>query len=230
VAENIYFREKTMDRKILEFLVKLKENNNREWFTENKKDYIETKELFEQFINELIPAIRSFDDSIDMVTAKDCTFRIYRDVRFSKDKSPYKTNMGAYIVRGGKGSPSPGYYIHVEPGNSFLAGGSYMPQADNLKKIREEVMYNFDRFEKIISAKSFKDTFGDLDDSEKLVNPPKGFPKDFRGVEYLKLKSYVVMHPVYDRLLTEDDFLSYCTGVFKKFFPLKDFLNNAIFD
>jgi uncharacterized protein (TIGR02453 family) len=217
-----------MNTKVIDFLVRLKDNNNREWFNENKETYLEAKGLFEQFINELIPSIRSFDPTIDMITAKDCTFRIYRDVRFSKDKSPYKTNMGAYIVRGGKGSPHPGYYIHVEPGQSFLAGGVYMPPGDVLKKVREEVMYNFESFVKIISDKSFKETFGDMDDENKLVNPPKGFPKDFEGIDFLKFKSYVVMHPVSDELLTKDDFLAYSTDVFKKFFPLKDFLNEAL--
>ena len=216
-----------MDIKILQFLKALKANNDREWFTENKLKYQQAKESFDLFINELIPAIRAFDPSLDMITAKDCTFRIYRDVRFSKDKSPYKTNMGAYITRGGKGSSYPGYYIHTEPGMSFLAGGVYMPPADILKKVREEVMYNFDDFQKIIQARSFLDTFGKLDDSQKLVNPPKGFPKDFKGIEYLKLKSYVVLHPVDDQLLTKGDYLTYATGVFKKLYPLKEFFNNA---
>jgi uncharacterized protein (TIGR02453 family) len=217
-----------MDIKVLDFLIRLKENNNREWFAENKQEYLEAKGLFDRFINELIPAIRSFDPTLDMITAKDCTFRIYRDIRFSKDKSPYKTNMGAYIVRGGKGSPNPGYYVHIEPGQSFLAGGLYMPPSAILNKVREEIMYNFEPFMKIISAKAFRDAFGRLDDSNKLVNPPKGFPKEFPGIDYMKYKSYVVMHSVSDRLLTRDDFLSYSSGIFNILLPLKKFLSNAL--
>lgn len=215
-----------MDSKVISFLKELKENNHREWFNENKDAYRAAREAFEGFINELIPAIRSFDPLIDMITAKDCMFRIYRDVRFSKNKEPYKTNMGAYINRGGKNSTFAGYYVHVEPGQSFLAGGMYMPPPDVLKKVREEIMYNFDEFERIITDQEFRKTFGIMDDPDKLVNPPKGFPKDFRGMEYLKLKSFAVMHKVEDVAVMSDDYLSYSVEVFKKLYPLNNFFNN----
>jgi uncharacterized protein (TIGR02453 family) len=215
-----------MDKSILTFLSRLRNNNNREWFNDNKEEYLQAKAAFEGFINDLIPHIRSFDPAIDLITAKDCTFRIYRDIRFSKDKNPYKTNMGAYINRGGRRSPFAGYYVHVEPGQSFLAGGIYMPPADVLKKIRQEIVYNYDEFRKIIDNKKFKETFGEMDDPDKLVNPPKGFPTDFPGIEMIKLKSYAVMHHVDDGKVIKDDFIKYSVDVFKTLRPLNNFFNN----
>ena len=117
---------------ILDFLSKLKENNNREWFQANKKFYEEAKSEVEAFVDDLIPRMAAFEPSLKYVTAKECMFRIFRDVRFSKDKVPYKTNMGAWITKGGRKSPGPGYYLHIQPGESMLAGGVYMPEPDKL--------------------------------------------------------------------------------------------------
>ena len=137
-----------MDTSIFRFLTDLRDNNNREWFQANKERYLKAKEVFESFIDNLIPEIRKFDSSIDLITSGDCMFRIYKDIRFSKDKTPYKTNIVAYIARGGKSSPYAGYYVHAEPGQSMLAGGIYMPQPEALKRLREEIYYNVDEFKK----------------------------------------------------------------------------------
>jgi len=196
-----------MDSILFEFLKELKNNNNREWFQLNKDFYNKARQAFESFINELIPLIRTVDLQIDMITAKDCVFRIYRDVRFSTDKAPYKTNMGAYIARGGKSSMMAGYYVHFEPGASMLAGGLYMPLAETLKKIREEIFYQADDFKKIIYRKEFVSCFGEINDPGKMKNPPKGFSKDFPEIELLKFRSYAVMHPVPDELALKDDYL-----------------------
>ena len=214
-----------MDPILFDFLKELKDNNNREWFQLNKDRYNEARLAFESFINELIPQIRAFDPLVDMITAKDCVFRIYRDVRFSKDKAPYKTNMGAYIARGGKGSQMAGYYVHFEPGASMLAGGLYMPQAEILKKVREEIFYQADDFKKIIYNKDFVKFFGEIDDPGKLKNPPKGYSKEFPDIELLKYRSYAVMHPVSDNVALKEGFLEYAISVLRTLYPLNDWFN-----
>jgi uncharacterized protein (TIGR02453 family) len=214
-----------MKADILEFLKDLKSNNNREWFQANKGRYEQARKTFESFINDLIPRIREIDPLIDMITAKDCAFRIYRDVRFSADKSPYKPNMGAYIARGGKGSPMAGYYVHFEPGASFLAGGIYMPPPDILKKIREEIYYQADDFKKIVFNEDFVKIFGKIDDPGKMKNPPKGYSKDFPDIDLLKYRSYAVMHTVPDNVLLKDDYMDYALRVFQVLYPLNVYFN-----
>lgn len=216
-----------MDRVIFDFLKDLKTNNNRDWFQANKKRYDRARQEFEAFVNQLIPVIRIIDPNIDLITAKDCVFRIYRDVRFSHDKSPYKINMGAYIARGGKSSQMAGYYAHFEPGGSFLAGGIYMPQPDVLKKIRDEIYYKYDDFLKIIHDKEFTKTFGTMDDTEKMKNPPKGYPKDFPGIGVLKFRNFAVMHYVPDELVLGNGYLDHSKNVFQTLYPLNSFFNNV---
>jgi uncharacterized protein (TIGR02453 family) len=215
-----------MDRIIFDFLKDLKTNNNREWFQDNKNRYTIARQSFESFIDELIPVIRAIDSNIDLITAKDCVFRIYRDVRFSHDKSPYKTNMGAYIARGGKNSQMAGYYVHFEPGGSFLAGGIYMPQPEILKKIRDEIYYRTDDFKSIITNRDFLKCFGMIEDPEKLKNPPKGYSKDFPEIELLKYRNFAVMHHVSDESALSDGYLEYAKNVFKILYPLNVFFNN----
>jgi uncharacterized protein (TIGR02453 family) len=214
-----------MKADILSFLKDLKINNNREWFQANKDQYDQARQTFESFINELIPLIRTIDPLIDMVTAKDCAFRIYRDVRFSPDKSPYKTNMGAYIARGGKNSTMAGYYVHIDPGASFLAGGLYMPPPEILKKVRDEIYYQPGDFKKIIYNKEFVKVFGEIDDPGKMKNPPKGYPKDFPEINLLKFRNYAVMHYVPDDLLLRDNYRDYAIDVFKVLHPLNSYFN-----
>jgi uncharacterized protein (TIGR02453 family) len=212
-----------MREDILDFLKELKDNNNREWFQANKHLYEKAKAAFESFVNELIPVIREIDPMIDMITAKDCVFRIYRDVRFSTDKSPYKPNMGAYIARGGKASMMAGYYVHIEPGSSFLAGGVYMPPPETLKKIRDEIYYQPEEFKKIINSKEFVKCFGEIDDADKMKNPPKGYPKEFPDIELLKFRNYAVLHYVKDEQVLNDDYTRYARDVFKVLLPLNRF-------
>jgi len=225
-VENDNFVKKNMDRLILDFLKDLKENNNREWFQANKTRYEKARIIFEAFVDELIPLIRQFDTSIDLITAKDCAFRIYRDVRFSNDKSPYKPNMGAYIARGGKNSTMAGYYVHIEPGSSFLAGGMYVPPPEILRKIREAIYYRPEDFKKIIDDKNFTRYYGGFGDEDKLKKPPKGFSADFPYIDLLKYKSYAVMHSVSDKLIMDNDFINYSQGAFRALHPLNSFFNS----
>lgn len=212
---------------LLAFLKDLKVNNNKEWFTANKDRYESAKAEFESFITELFAQISIFDPSIGHLKAKECIFRIYRDVRFSKDKSPYKSHFGAHISIAPKKSEihtRSGYYIHIEPGDSMLAGGAYLPQGDWLKSIRQEIDYNGADLVKILENPEFKNTFGQIE-GDKLARMPKGYPEEHQFIELLKMKSFLATHKVSDTELSKPNFVQTATKVFKTLKPLGDFLN-----
>ncbi|MFC2118500.1 DUF2461 domain-containing protein [Bacteroidota bacterium] len=212
---------------VYKFLTDLRENNTRDWFHANKADYQSAKLKFEEITNILIPEIQKMDSQLVGISAKNSIFRIFRDVRFSKDKSPYKTNMGSFFVKGGRNSGNAGYYLHVEPGSSFLGGGIYMPASDVLKKIRSEI-YNFtDEYKKIISNKNFIKNFKDVQ-GEKLKLSPKGFPKDFTDIELLKFKSYTLMYHIPDDFLQDERYIQNIIKVFKEMKEFNHFLNRAV--
>lgn len=211
----------------LKFLAELKSNNNREWFNENKPRFEEVKKIVEDFANQLIKEISFFDNKISGLDVKKTLFRIYRDVRFSKDKSPYKTAMGSYIAVGGRKSIFAGYYLHIEPNASFLAGGMYCPASENLQKVRQEILYNVDEYKSIINGKTFIDCF-DTVKGDKLKRPPKGFPGDFPDVELLKHKDFLVVHNIKDETIFRDDFLGYATNTFSNMKAFNDFLNRSL--
>ena len=214
-------------KSVIPFLSDLKQNNNREWFRANKKDYDQAKSEFESFINVLIAGIVKFDPSIGTMNAKECVFRIYRDVRFSKDKSPYKSNMGGFISRGGRKGGFAGYYFQLDPEQSFIAGGMYIPPSVILKKVRQEIMYNIEEFKGIIHKTSFQKTFGQLE-GEQLKRPPKDFPPDFPDIDLLKFKSYTVLHSINPTSVSDADYNEYTLKVFREMLPLNKFLNKAI--
>ncbi len=218
-----------IQKSTLDFLKKIKTNNNRDWFEKNKSNYLTAKDDVEKNIDDILTGIRTFDKRIKSeITAKKCMFRIYRDVRFSKDKRPYKTNLGAGINPAGKKDFSPGYYIHIEPGNSFVAGGMWMPPAPELAKIRQEIDYNFKEFSKIINDKNFKKVFGELDQDDKLVNVPKGYPKDHKALEFLKLKSFIVVGAIKEKDVLSKNYAKSAIAICKAMKPLNDFLQRAI--
>jgi len=217
-----------MDKIVLDFIKELKEHNDRDWFQKNERLYRNAKAEFDGFIDALIPRLREFDGTIDLITAKDCTFRIYRDVRFSHDKAPYKTNFGAYIARGGKKSMMAGYYVHAEPGASMLAGGMHLPPPENLRKLRDEIYYNWEEFQAIMSHKEFRKYYDSFDPEYKLLKAPKGYPSDFPGIEWLKFKSLAVWHDVSDPLLSSPDYLDYALEAFHKLLPLNRFFNRSL--
>lgn len=211
----------------LKFLKDLKDNNNKEWFQDNKSRYEDAKGDFEEFIGVLIQNIAKFDPPIAELIPKKTIFRIYRDVRFSKDKSPYKLNLGAHLAANrSKVHDRAGYYIQIQPGNSFLAGGAYDPGNPWITQIRTEIDYNTKEFKKLINSASFKKYFGEIS-GEKLKTAPKGFPKDHPELELLKYKSYLVANNCDDKLVTSKDFLKHATSVFKAMKPFDDFLNRA---
>lgn len=212
---------------ILTFLRNLSENNNRDWFQENNALYKSCRENFIQNIELTIHAISEFDSSVKGVEAKKSIFRINRDVRFSKDKSPYKTNFGAFVTPGGRNAGNAGYYLHFEPGASFLAGGIYMPPSPILKAIRQEIFENLGEFEEIVSDANFIKHFKAID-AEKLKTKPRGFPDDFEGMEYLRFKHYTVIKPYKDTDFTSPNFFEEVKQTFRALYPLNRFLNYAI--
>jgi uncharacterized protein (TIGR02453 family) len=210
-----------------DFLRELKENNNREWFDSNRKRYEKIRENLVQVTEILIHEISQIDRSVAGLVPKDCLFRINRDIRFSNDKSPYKTNMGVFIAPGGKNSINAGYYMHIEPGGSFIGGGIYMPPSPVLKTIREEILNNYEEFTEIISHKDFTSNFSTFW-GEKLKTKPKGFPDDFEGIEYLRLKNYTVLKEMNDKQMISSTLIDTIKKVFGALYPLNRFINNAI--
>jgi uncharacterized protein (TIGR02453 family) len=209
------------------FLKDLKSNNNKEWFDQHKEKYLAIKKDFENFIHELIIGISSFDKEVEGLDPKKAIFRIYRDVRFSKDKIPYKVHMGAHIISGGSKSPRAGYYFHIEPGNkSLIAGGIWMPEPEVLSSIRQHIDYDSQSLLKIINGKSFKNTFGHIE-GEKLSRPPKGFDADHPQIELLKHKSFNVMHSFSDAEVNAPGFKKDLLKIYKEMKPLNDFLNKS---
>ena len=214
----------------LSFLKNLKKNNNKPWFDAHRPAYESAKKDFEQFVQRIIDKQGKKDASIKDLTPKECMFRINRDVRFSKDKSPYKTNLGAFIVRGGKKSPLAGYYFHCSPGEAFVGGGLWMPMPADLKKVRQEIDYCFDEFKKIVSAKKFRTVYGDIDRSAEytLSRLPKDFEKGNPAEEYLKLKSYVTTRHISDKDLGSAGLEKLVAESFETLQPMIEFINRAL--
>jgi uncharacterized protein (TIGR02453 family) len=215
----------------LQFLKQLAKNNNKEWFDINRKKYEAAKADYVQSVQKIIDEFSKTDATLSSVEAKKCMFRINRDIRFSKDKSPYKINMGASINAGGKISFNAGYYLHIQPGESFVGGGVYQPMPDVLKKVRQEVDYNFDEFSKIINSKKFKAIYknglskgGEM----SLSRPPKGYDENNPAIEYLKLKSFIAMTPLTDEQITDKKFVSTVVKAFEALHPMILFLNKAL--
>lgn len=214
-----------------QFLKKLAKNNNKDWFDKNRKLYESAKADFTDLVNHLLREFSKKDTSLAMLTHKDCMFRINRDVRFSKNKEPYKSNMGAYFVKGGKKSNLAGYYFHFEPGGkSFVGGGLYMPEADQLKKVRQEIDYNWEEFRQIIGNKHFKKMYGELsrEDGMSLQREPKGYEKDNPAIDFIKLKSWVGMFPLTDAAITDKNLVKKIIEAFSTLQPMIHFLNRAL--
>jgi len=219
----------------LSFLRELIANNHKEWFDAHRDYYREAKDEFDRFIERLIVEVRLFDPTIGGITAKDCVYRIYRDVRFSNDKTPYKNHFGAYIAQGGRKSPLGGYYFHIEPADagylnhSMWAGGIYCPDAPTLKVIRTEIYECVDEYKSIIHNKEFTDTFQWFD-GNMLSTAPKGFPKDFPDMELIKSKDYTFYRNIDNRILQSDHLLEESIRVFKLMLPFNKFMNRAILE
>ena len=221
-----------LEPQTLKFLKGLKKNNNKPWFDAHRAQYEAARIDFQNFIQLVIDAFGKTEISIAGQTARSCLFRINRDVRFSKDKSPYKTNFGASIKPGGRKSGLAGYYFHLEPGASFIGGGLWMPEPPNIKKVRQEIDYNWDEFQGIINAKGFKDVYGDVyqHGDISLINIPKGYEKDHPAINYLKLKSFIAETSVSDEELTKASLHKKTVTAFEALQPFLHFINRSIAD
>ncbi len=214
---------------IFKFLKELAKNNDRAWFEKNKPKYLQAKDHFDQFIAKLLHDLTDFDQSLSALDPKKITFRIYRDVRFSKNKLPYKSNMSAGISPRGKMVDEPGVYLHIQPNNkSFVAAGLWMPEPEPLGKIRQEIDYNGSSLTKIMTDKKFKKMYGEFEKEYALKNIPKGYEKDHPMAEWLKLKSFVVAHSFTDEEVKDKKFLKTVIDTYKTAKPLNDFLKEAI--
>jgi len=214
-------------KEVLQFLSELKENNNKEWFDQNRARYEASRKKV-LFLTELVNhEIAKFDAEVGIQDPKKCVFRIFRDVRFSTDKTPYKTNMGSFIASGGRKSINAGYYIHIEPGTSFVGGGSYCPPADALKAIRTEIFDRPEDFKKIIYSNSFKKAYPEMYD-DKLKTPPKGFPKDFPDIDILKYKSFAFTSRIDDSVVMADNYVDRILTTLKELTPVNVFINDAL--
>lgn len=218
-----------IEKSTFDFLKELRNNNNRDWFKSNKPRYEAAKDNVEEFIDKLIVRISKFDPSIAHHTGKSTMFRIYRDVRFSKDKSPYKLHFGAHLTAAAKKSEihsRAGYYVHIGPGETMLAGGAYMPDSPWLKAIRAQIADDPKAFKKIVNSKAFKDTFGSFE-GEQLKTAPKGYPKDHPEIELLRYKSFLATHDCKDKEVLSKDFLTHAAKVFKVLYPFDVWLNQG---
>lgn len=211
-----------------QFLNDLAANNDRVWFQANKDRYEEARADFEAFITDLIFGISTFDPAIGDLQAKKCIFRIYRDTRFSKNKMPYKTNMGAHLVAfNEKPHDRAGYYIHLESGNVFLAGGAYMPPAKWLNAIRARIDVKGDEFVKIMNEPQFKKFFGEME-GEQLKTKPRDYDENHPHIDLLRYKSFIAMHRLTEKDAQSPNFLTHSVEVFKALKYFDDFLNKAL--
>lgn len=214
----------------LRFLTQLKENNNKPWFDAHRAQYEAARIDFSNFIQLVIDAVQKSDTTITGLTSRDCLFRINRDIRFSKDKTPYKVAFGASIKRGGRKSPFAGYYFHLEPGASFIGGGLWMPEAAALKNMRQEIDYNWEEFQSILQEKNFKKVYSDLyrGGEVSLSTMPKGYERDNPAADYLRLKSFIAEKKFADEDLTKSSLHKKTVATFEALQPLLNFINRTI--
>ena len=211
----------------LHFLKEIQYNNNREWFSDNKPLYTAAKEEFETFVADLIPQVQEIDPSVGHIEVKDCTYRIYRDTRFSPDKTPYKTHMGAYINRRGKKSPYAGYYVHISPAEGSLwGGGLYCPDKDILRAVRWDIYDNIDEF--LGLKKQIEHSGYSFSSEDVLKKNPVGFPKDWEHGDLLRYKHYEVLRPMTDDILYGDAIMENTVKAFKDIVAINRFLNFTI--
>ncbi len=220
----------TIDKSTLVFLADLAEHNTREWFNENKSRYENARKNYLQFLEDMLQEMQAFEPIAHNQKAKDLVFRIYRDVRFSHDKRPYKDHFGAYIAEGGRKSIFPGYYLHLAANNkSFVAGGLWMPPAEQLKAVRQEIDYNLEEFKSIVESEDFKKRFGSIS-GEQLKTTPKGYDKENPAIEYLRFKSWNALMPLSDKTILSPDLMSILMDAMKALKPLNDFLMRPLKD
>ena len=227
-------------KRILSFLTDVQMNNNRSWFMEHKTAYETAKAEWEKGVAQALECIGAFDPSVLTQQVKDCTYRFYRDTRFSEDKSPYKNHFGAYINAHGKKALRGGYYIHLEPDQCLIAVGNYWLPTNILTSCRNEIMANEKEWLRCVESEDFRKYFGADDNATwespqgfglaKLKTCPSGFPRDYKHIGYLRLKDYCAWHRVDDTFFEGDGWMPEITKMMKAAKPMMDFVNAVIDD
>ena len=212
---------------LFDFLNDLYKNNTKQWFDANKQRYAESRDQMLFLTGVMLQEISKFDPEVSSVSPSECLFRIYRDIRFSRDKTPYKTHMGSYMAAGGRKSQRAGYYLHIEPGNSLISGGIWSPEANPLRAIRTEIHDNADEFKEILNDNGFQEYFQEIE-GDKLKAAPKGFDKNFRDIDLLKYKSYVFSTPIPDQQLLNGNFIDDAIKGYKELYKINRFLNAGL--
>lgn len=215
-------------KNVIPFLKKIKKNNNKGWFDDHKHEYLIAKDEFTLFVTEIVNLLSKKDKRLAAIDPAKCVFRIYRDVRFSKDKTPYKTHFGASINPDGKTAASPGYYIHLEPGDCFIVSGIYRPDGPSLAKIRQEIDYHLPEFKKILALPNLKKSFGGLSEEDKGKTVPRGFAKDNPAIELLKFKSYILVREINEKDCTKPGLAKELSAHLINAMPLNDFLGRSL--
>lgn len=218
--------------RVLNFLQDLGKNNNRVWFDEHRSEYQAVRQEWIQFTQYLLGEMGEVYQEFFENDPRKCIYRINRDTRFSKDKTPYKKNFGSYLVPGGKKSGNAGWYVHAEPGNCFLAAGVYAPESQNLRKIREYIAENHQELETLLNEKNITDNFveGFREENMKLIRPPRGFDKEHPAIERLKLKHFIIIHNMSDKEFLNKNFAQKVVQQFQRLTPIVNYLNRAIAD
>lgn len=217
-----------LSKDTFQFLEDLKNNNHRDWFQANQKRYAEYKADYKETVEAFVAELSKSDESLSHLGFKECSFRINKDIRFSKDKSPYKTNMGIWMSPGAKSANLAGYYVHIEKGAAFIAAGMHMPDPVQLKKIRSEIAGFYEDLEEIVDAAEFKKTYGTLDTENALKTSPKDYEKDHPAIGFLKLKSFTATAKLSDREIESKDFVKDTAKKLLVLKPLVEFLNRGL--
>ena len=211
----------------IDFLTNLSANNNKEWFDDNRKTYEACRKDFLALVTSIIEELAKFDPELTGVDAKKCVFRINRDIRFSNDKTPYKTNFGALMGSNGKKTEGTGYYMHLAPGQNFAGGGIYMPKPEMLAAIRQEIDYNPDKLNELLANKDFKETFGEIR-GDKVKTAPKGYPKNHPNIDLLRYKSFYVVKEFSEKEISSDGIFKDLISTYQKAFEFNKYLKEAI--
>lgn len=215
----------TLDKSVFDFLKKLKKNNDRDWFNAHKEDYLKQHVIMIQFADNLLAEMQKHDH-IETVSGKKSLHRIYRDIRFSSDKTPYNTNFSGGFKRA-TAALRGGYYFHIEPGNSFVGGGFWGPNPEDLKRIREDIADNGDELKQILNSKKFKSNFGQLW-GETLKTAPKGFDKDHPHIDLIRMKQFLISKSFTDEEVLSKNFHLKMNAAFKEMRPFFDYMSLAL--
>ncbi len=214
---------------MLEFLKTLAANNHKDWMDANRDWYLECRGFFLKEVEELLRGLSTLDSDYGALSPKDCVFRQNRDIRFSKDKRPYKENFAAYFSPEGKKSAGPGFYVHIQPEGSFFAGGVWMPPAEELKKIRQEIDYAGKELMEILKEPTFEGYFGSLE-GEQLKTSPRGYEPNHLYIELLNYKSFIVTKPLGEDVVKSGQYKEIALEGFSKMQPFLGFLKRALVD